>query len=117
MSVRGDDNPFDLLVQDSTVSANTVTGNADDIFGLQDNLFAEVLEKLPTAVDPARRQSVQGRLDTKPARACDALAARDCLRNRGVRGMLRLVGERQQGLIATLAARHPMRPPHARSAL
>ena len=49
------------------IAANTVTGNADDIFGLQDNLFAEVLEKLPTEVDPARRQSVQGRLETKPA--------------------------------------------------
>src|SRR5207248_2751381 len=33
------------------IAANTITGSADDIFGLQDNLFAEVLEKLPTAVD------------------------------------------------------------------
>ena len=49
------------------IAANTITGDASDIFGLQDSLFAEVIEKLPTAVDPARRQSVQGRLDTKPA--------------------------------------------------
>lgn len=49
------------------IAANTVTGSVDDIFGLQDNLFAEVLEKLPTAVDPARWQSLQGHLDTKPA--------------------------------------------------
>src|SRR5206468_4121424 len=49
------------------IAANTITGNADDIFGLQDNLFAEVLEKLPTAVDPGRQQSLRGRPDTKPA--------------------------------------------------
>ena len=49
------------------IAASTVTGNSDDIFGLQDNLFAEVLEKLPLAVDPARQQSLRGRPDTKPA--------------------------------------------------
>jgi len=49
------------------IAANTITGNSDDIFGLQDNLFAEVLEKLPLAVDPGRQQSLRGRLDTKPA--------------------------------------------------
>src|SRR6266404_154358 len=49
------------------IAANTITGNSDDIFGLQDNLFAEVLEKLPLAVDPARQQSLRGRPDTKPA--------------------------------------------------
>jgi tetratricopeptide (TPR) repeat protein len=49
------------------IAANTITGSADDIFGLQDNLFSEVLEKLPLAVDPGRRQALQGRLDTKPA--------------------------------------------------
>jgi len=49
------------------IAANTVTGNSDDIFGLQDSLFSEVLEKLPLAVDPGRRQALQGRLDTKPA--------------------------------------------------
>ena len=49
------------------IAANTITGNSDDIFGLQDNLFAEVLEKLPLAVDPARQQSLRGHPDTKPA--------------------------------------------------
>jgi serine/threonine-protein kinase len=49
------------------IAANTITGNANDIFGLQDNLFAEVLEKLPLVVDPGRQQSLRGRPDTKPA--------------------------------------------------
>jgi tetratricopeptide (TPR) repeat protein len=49
------------------IAANTITGNSDDIFGLQDSLFAEVLEKLPLAIDPARQQSLRGRPDTKPA--------------------------------------------------
>lgn len=49
------------------IAANTVTGDAGDIFGLQDNLVAEVLEKLPQAVDPSRRQIVPATLDTKPA--------------------------------------------------
>jgi len=49
------------------IAANTITGNSDDIFGLQDSLFAEVLEKLPLAIDPGRQQSLRGRPDTKPA--------------------------------------------------
>jgi tetratricopeptide (TPR) repeat protein len=49
------------------IAANTVTGDAADIFGLQDNLFAEVLEKLPLAVDSVHRQASQGRPDTKAA--------------------------------------------------
>jgi serine/threonine protein kinase/tetratricopeptide (TPR) repeat protein len=49
------------------IAANTITGNADDIFGLQDNLVNEVLEKLPQAVDPERRQALLVRPDTKPA--------------------------------------------------
>ncbi len=49
------------------IAANTVTGNVDDIFGLQDNLFDEVLEKLPLAIESGRLQTVQSRLDTKPA--------------------------------------------------
>jgi len=49
------------------IAANTITGDADDIFGLQDNLVDEVLEKLPQAVDPGRRQALQARPDTKPA--------------------------------------------------
>jgi len=49
------------------VAANTITGNADDIFDLQDTLFAEVVEKLPLVVDEARRQTLRGTSDTKPA--------------------------------------------------
>jgi serine/threonine protein kinase/tetratricopeptide (TPR) repeat protein len=49
------------------IAANSITGDADDIFGLQDHLFDEVLEELPLAVEPGRRLALQGRLDTKPA--------------------------------------------------
>jgi len=49
------------------MAANTITGDADDIFGLQDNLFDEVVEKLSVAIDPGRRQALVGRPDTKPA--------------------------------------------------
>ena len=49
------------------IAANTITGSVADIFGLQDKIFDDVLEKLPVAVDPRRRQELQGRLDTKPA--------------------------------------------------
>jgi tetratricopeptide (TPR) repeat protein len=49
------------------IAANTLTGNADDMFGLQDHLVDDVLEKLPRAVEPGRRRTLQGRLDTKPA--------------------------------------------------
>ncbi len=49
------------------IAANTITGNADDIFGLQDRLLDDVLEKLPLAVEPGRRLALQGRPDTKPA--------------------------------------------------
>jgi tetratricopeptide (TPR) repeat protein len=48
------------------IAANTITGDAGDIFGLQDNLVDEVLEKLPQAVDRGRRQGSQGRPDVKP---------------------------------------------------
>ena len=49
------------------IAANTVTGNANDIFGLQDNLVNELLERLPQAVDPERRQELLAGPDTKPA--------------------------------------------------
>jgi eukaryotic-like serine/threonine-protein kinase len=48
------------------IAANTITGNTDDMFGLQDKLVDDVLEKLPRAVEPGRRLALQGRLDTKP---------------------------------------------------
>src|ERR1700692_1778787 len=49
------------------IAANTITGSADDVFGLQDNIFDEVLEKLSLAIDPERRQALEKRPDTKPA--------------------------------------------------
>ncbi len=49
------------------IAANTVTGDANDIFALQDHLVDEVLEQLPQAVDPGRRQALLARPDTKPA--------------------------------------------------
>lgn len=49
------------------IAASTITGDAGDVFGLQDHLFEDVLEKLPLAVAPGRRLALQGRLDTKPA--------------------------------------------------
>jgi len=49
------------------LAANTITGNADDIFELQDTLFAEVVGKLPLVVAEARRQTLRGPPGTKPA--------------------------------------------------
>jgi serine/threonine protein kinase/tetratricopeptide (TPR) repeat protein len=49
------------------VAANTITGNADDIFELEDTLFAEVLEKLPRVVDEGRGQTLRITSGTKPA--------------------------------------------------
>ena len=51
-------------------AASEVTGDASEIFELQDRLFDKVLEmlgKLPQAVEPSRKQAMQGRADTKPA--------------------------------------------------
>lgn len=49
------------------IAANTITGDAADIFGLQDNLVEEVVEKLPQVVDGSQRESVQLRPGTEPA--------------------------------------------------
>lgn len=49
------------------IAASTITGDSNDIFGLQDRLFDDVLEKLPISVEPGRRLAFQTRLDTKPA--------------------------------------------------
>src|SRR6202140_2271702 len=49
------------------IAANTITGSAEDVFGLQDNLFDEVLEKLSLAIDPGRLRALEQRPDTKPA--------------------------------------------------
>ena len=49
------------------IAAREVTGDSREIFELQDRLFDKVLEMLPLAVDPARRQALQARPETKPA--------------------------------------------------
>jgi tetratricopeptide (TPR) repeat protein len=49
------------------IAANTITGDSNDMFALQDQLIEDVLEKLPQAIDPGRVQALQGHLDTKPA--------------------------------------------------
>ena len=49
------------------IAANTLTGDSGDMFGLQDRLFDDVLEKLPIAVERGRLNAMQGHLDTKPA--------------------------------------------------
>jgi len=47
------------------IAANTITGSADDIFGLQDNLFSEVLERLPVAA--VSKKAAASRPETAPA--------------------------------------------------
>lgn len=49
------------------IAANTITGDAADIFGLQDNLVEEVVQKLPQAVDASQREAMQFHLGTEPA--------------------------------------------------
>jgi serine/threonine protein kinase/tetratricopeptide (TPR) repeat protein len=49
------------------IAANTITGAAGDMFGLQDKLVDDVLEKLPRAVEPGPRLASQERFNTKPA--------------------------------------------------
>jgi serine/threonine protein kinase/tetratricopeptide (TPR) repeat protein len=49
------------------IAANTITGAAGDMFGLQDKLVDDVLEKLPRAVEPGPRLALQERFNTKPA--------------------------------------------------
>jgi tetratricopeptide (TPR) repeat protein len=51
-------------------AANEVTGDASEIFELQDRLFdkvLEMLERLPLAVAPSLKQAMQVRPETKPA--------------------------------------------------
>lgn len=49
------------------LAAKEVTGDANQIFELQDRLFDKVLEMLPLAVEPFRRQALRARPDTQPA--------------------------------------------------
>jgi tetratricopeptide (TPR) repeat protein len=48
------------------IAANTVTGSADDIFGLQDKIFNQVLERLSPSIHPATRETIDRPSDTKP---------------------------------------------------
>lgn len=49
------------------LAANTVTGDVNDIFGLQDNIFDEVLEKLSLTIHPDQQLALQQTPRTKPA--------------------------------------------------
>ncbi len=49
------------------IAANTITGDASDIFALQDTLFDEVLARLPLATGRGRLQELAGRPETNPA--------------------------------------------------
>ena len=49
------------------IAANTITGESDDMFGLQDHLVDDVLERLPRAFEPGRRFALQGHQVTKLA--------------------------------------------------
>jgi Tfp pilus assembly protein PilF/TolB-like protein len=49
------------------IAANTLTGDTNNIFGLQDTIFDDVLAKLPQAANSGQRQELEERPDTKPA--------------------------------------------------
>jgi len=49
------------------IAANTITGDANNIFGLQDTIFDDVLAKLPQTANSGQRQELEERPDTKPA--------------------------------------------------
>src|SRR5216684_3027117 len=49
------------------IAANTITGDTNNIFGLQDTIFDDVLAKLPQAANSGQRQQLEERPDTKPA--------------------------------------------------
>ncbi len=49
------------------IAANTITGDTNDIFGLQDTIFDDVFSKLPQASNARRRQESEELPDTEPA--------------------------------------------------
>jgi serine/threonine protein kinase/tetratricopeptide (TPR) repeat protein len=49
------------------IAANSITGESNDMFGLQDNLVDDVLRNLPRAIEPGRRLALRGHQDTKLA--------------------------------------------------
>ncbi|HXM11448.1 MAG TPA: tetratricopeptide repeat protein [Terriglobales bacterium] len=48
------------------IAANTITGDTNNIFGLQDTIFDDVLAKLPPAARPRPQEELEERPDTKP---------------------------------------------------
>ena len=49
------------------ISAGTVTGEANDIFGLQDRFVDQLLDTLPTVLNPTQRNALKSPHDTEPA--------------------------------------------------
>jgi tetratricopeptide (TPR) repeat protein/TolB-like protein len=49
------------------IAANTITGDTNNIFVLQDTIFDDVLAKLPQAANSGQRRELEERPDTKPA--------------------------------------------------
>jgi tetratricopeptide (TPR) repeat protein len=49
------------------IAANTITGDTNNIFALQDTIFDDVLAKLPQAAHSGQRHEWEERPDTKPA--------------------------------------------------
>jgi serine/threonine protein kinase/Flp pilus assembly protein TadD len=49
------------------IAAGTVTGEANDIFGLQDRFVDQLLDTLPTVLNPTQRDALKSAHDTQPA--------------------------------------------------
>ena len=49
------------------IAAGAVTGEASDIFGLQDRFVEQLLDTLPTALNPTQRDALKSAHDTQPA--------------------------------------------------
>jgi serine/threonine protein kinase/Flp pilus assembly protein TadD len=49
------------------IAAGTVTGEANDIFGLQDRFVEQLLDTLPTVLNPTQRDALKSAHDTQPA--------------------------------------------------
>jgi eukaryotic-like serine/threonine-protein kinase len=49
------------------LAARTITGQADDLFGLQDQVVSETLDMLPARIKPEQRQALLSQPDTQSA--------------------------------------------------
>jgi eukaryotic-like serine/threonine-protein kinase len=49
------------------IAMGTVTGEANDIFGLQDRFVEQLLDTLPTVLNPTQRNALKSAHDTEPA--------------------------------------------------